>query len=173
MRNFSMSHKQTWRRLHHMNSRPSCVYWDHKYCSYILVVGLENRMVHMFIDCSKKSLLKVFLRNQNVLLSRYKLIRRRVIWLIGQWISVKFKSDLRPLLYEVILSLMQDPDLVVRQLNTQTQNGCMMTELVGQLWRPLWCHISLNNLKHSQYYITSRFCHLNTQLSIIFFSSSS
>ncbi|XP_047197226.1 importin-11 [Hippoglossus stenolepis] len=48
------------------------------------------------------------------LLSRYKLIRRRVIWLIGQWISVKFKSDLRPLLYEVILSLMQDPDLVVR-----------------------------------------------------------
>uniref|UniRef100_A0A7N8Y7G9 Importin-11 n=1 Tax=Mastacembelus armatus TaxID=205130 RepID=A0A7N8Y7G9_9TELE len=45
---------------------------------------------------------------------RYKLIRRRVIWLIGQWISVKFKSDLRPLLYEVILSLMQDPDLVFR-----------------------------------------------------------
>ncbi|XP_034026426.1 importin-11 [Thalassophryne amazonica] len=45
---------------------------------------------------------------------RYKLIRRRVIWLIGQWISVKFKSDLRPLLYEIILSLMQDPDLVVR-----------------------------------------------------------
>uniref|UniRef100_A0AAQ5XGJ4 Importin-11 n=1 Tax=Amphiprion ocellaris TaxID=80972 RepID=A0AAQ5XGJ4_AMPOC len=45
---------------------------------------------------------------------RYKLIRRRVIWLIGQWISVKFKSDLRPLLYEVILTLMQDPDLVVR-----------------------------------------------------------
>ncbi|XP_061527906.1 importin-11 isoform X2 [Phycodurus eques] len=45
---------------------------------------------------------------------RYKLIRRRVIWLIGQWISVKFKSDLRPLLYEVILNLMQDPDLVVR-----------------------------------------------------------
>uniref|UniRef100_A0A8D3BQK1 Importin-11 n=1 Tax=Scophthalmus maximus TaxID=52904 RepID=A0A8D3BQK1_SCOMX len=32
---------------------------------------------------------------------RYKLIRRRVIWLIGQWISV-------------ILSLMQDPDLVFR-----------------------------------------------------------
>uniref|UniRef100_A0A8C2C3I2 Importin-11 n=1 Tax=Cyprinus carpio TaxID=7962 RepID=A0A8C2C3I2_CYPCA len=45
--------------------------------------------------------------------NRYKLIRRRVIWLIGQWISVKFKPELRPLLYEVILSLMQDPDLVV------------------------------------------------------------
>lgn len=46
---------------------------------------------------------------------RYKLIRRRVIWLIGQWISVKFKPELRPLLYEVILSLMQDPDLVVSE----------------------------------------------------------
>uniref|UniRef100_A0AAY5F177 Importin-11 n=1 Tax=Electrophorus electricus TaxID=8005 RepID=A0AAY5F177_ELEEL len=47
--------------------------------------------------------------------NRYKVIRRRVIWLIGQWISVKFKSELRPLLYESFLSLMQDPDLVVRE----------------------------------------------------------
>uniref|UniRef100_A0AAR2KRY1 Importin-11 n=1 Tax=Pygocentrus nattereri TaxID=42514 RepID=A0AAR2KRY1_PYGNA len=45
--------------------------------------------------------------------NRYKLIRRRVIWLIGQWIAVKFKPELRPLLYEVILTLLQDPDLVV------------------------------------------------------------
>uniref|UniRef100_A0A4W4GK96 Importin-11 n=1 Tax=Electrophorus electricus TaxID=8005 RepID=A0A4W4GK96_ELEEL len=35
--------------------------------------------------------------------NRYKVIRRRVIWLIGQWISVKFKSELRPLLYESFL----------------------------------------------------------------------
>ncbi|XP_049341459.1 importin-11 [Astyanax mexicanus] len=46
--------------------------------------------------------------------NRYKLIRRRAIWLIGQWIAVKFKPELRPLLYEVILNLLQDPDLVVR-----------------------------------------------------------
>ncbi|XP_075445953.1 importin-11 isoform X1 [Ascaphus truei] len=45
---------------------------------------------------------------------RYKPLRRRVIWLIGQWVSVKFKSDLRPLLYEAILTLLQDQDLVVR-----------------------------------------------------------
>ncbi|KFU95493.1 Importin-11 [Chaetura pelagica] len=42
----------------------------------------------------------------------YKPIRRRVIWLIGQWISVKFKSDLRPMLYEAIRNLLQDQDLV-------------------------------------------------------------
>ncbi|XP_047679102.1 importin-11 [Tachysurus fulvidraco] len=45
---------------------------------------------------------------------RYKVIRRRVIWLVGQWISVKFKPELRPILYEIILGLLQDPDLVVR-----------------------------------------------------------
>ncbi|XP_061874601.1 importin-11 isoform X2 [Colius striatus] len=46
--------------------------------------------------------------------NRYKPIRRRVIWLIGQWVSVKFKSDLRPVLYEAIRNLLQDQDLVVR-----------------------------------------------------------
>lgn len=46
-------------------------------------------------------------------LFRYKPLRRRVIWLIGQWISVKFKSDLRPMLYEAICNLLQDQDLVV------------------------------------------------------------
>lgn len=44
----------------------------------------------------------------------YKPLRRRVIWLIGQWIPVKFKSDLRPVLYDAILRLLQDEDLVVR-----------------------------------------------------------
>nr|XP_040128257.1 importin-11 isoform X3 [Ictidomys tridecemlineatus] len=49
-----------------------------------------------------------------VIHNRYKPLRRRVIWLIGQWISVKFKSDLRPMLYEAICNLLQDQDLVVR-----------------------------------------------------------
>lgn len=76
-------------------------------------------------------------------LSRYKLIRRRVIWLIGQWISVKFKSDLRPLLYEVILSLMQDPDLVVSQKCTFSSPPLIMTGTSAflktlDLWRPNW-----------------------------------
>ncbi|ELK31209.1 Importin-11 [Myotis davidii] len=48
---------------------------------------------------------------------QYKPLRRRVIWLIGQWVSVKFKSDLRPMLYEAICNLLQDQDLVVLFLN--------------------------------------------------------
>ncbi|OXB62518.1 hypothetical protein ASZ78_013207, partial [Callipepla squamata] len=56
--------------------------------------------------------------------NRYKPIRRRVIWLIGQWISVKFKSDLRPMLYEVIRNLLQDQDLVV-----SVNKGCFLLHM--------------------------------------------
>lgn len=45
----------------------------------------------------------------------YYVIRRRVIWLIGQWVGVKMSPDLRPLLYEVVLQLLNhDENLVVR-----------------------------------------------------------
>ncbi|NWV89006.1 IPO11 protein, partial [Machaerirhynchus nigripectus] len=60
---------------------------------------------------------------------RYKPIRRRVIWLIGQWISVKFKSDLRPVLYEAIRNLLQDRDLVVRKLPVHVTN-CIFDGLI-------------------------------------------
>uniref|UniRef100_A0A8B9BN66 Importin-11 n=1 Tax=Anser brachyrhynchus TaxID=132585 RepID=A0A8B9BN66_9AVES len=55
--------------------------------------------------------------------NRYKPIRRRVIWLIGQWISVKFKSDLRPMLYEAIRNLLQDQDLVSCAMSIIFLNG--------------------------------------------------
>ncbi|KAL9986951.1 hypothetical protein ACROYT_G001169 [Oculina patagonica] len=47
--------------------------------------------------------------------SRYKLLRRRVIWMTGQWINVKFACQTRPVLYQVLLKLMNaQEDLVVR-----------------------------------------------------------
>lgn len=67
----------------------------------------------MISETCRAKLLAMKTTSFSSLLYRYKLIRRRVVWLIGQWIPVKFKSDLRPVLYEIILSLMQDPDLVV------------------------------------------------------------
>uniref|UniRef100_A0A4X2M098 Importin-11 n=1 Tax=Vombatus ursinus TaxID=29139 RepID=A0A4X2M098_VOMUR len=60
---------------------------------------------------------------------RYKPLRRRVIWLIGQWVSVKFKSDLRPMLYEAICSLLQDQDLVIRPYV-----GCLV-QYLPLLWK--------------------------------------
>ena len=42
-------------------------------------------------------------------------MRRRVIWLVSQWVGVKLSVTLRPTLYEAILPLLQeDEDLVVR-----------------------------------------------------------
>lgn len=45
----------------------------------------------------------------------FRIIRRRVIWLIGQWTSVKFDQSLRPKVYEVCLHLLQsNEDICVR-----------------------------------------------------------
>ncbi|NXW83299.1 IPO11 protein, partial [Alopecoenas beccarii] len=62
--------------------------------------------------------------------NRYKPIRRRVIWLIGQWISVKFKSDLRPMLYEAIRNLLQDQDLVRMQKSPIDVTNCIFDGLI-------------------------------------------
>lgn len=47
--------------------------------------------------------------------SNYRIIRRRVIWLIGQWTSVKFSPEHRPTLYEACIHLLSsEEDFVVR-----------------------------------------------------------
>ncbi|NWR78212.1 IPO11 protein, partial [Centropus unirufus] len=90
----------------------------HNYCFFPVynAVGLAAYELFDSVDFDR------WFRNQllaelQVSDDRYKPIRRRVIWLIGQWISVKFKSDLRPMLYEAIRNLLQDQDLVVSFLN--------------------------------------------------------
>ncbi|PIK48319.1 putative importin-11, partial [Apostichopus japonicus] len=45
--------------------------------------------------------------------ANYKYIRRRVIWLIGQWIGVKLSPTLHPAVYQAVLPLLsQEEDLV-------------------------------------------------------------
>lgn len=45
----------------------------------------------------------------------YRVIRRRVAWLLGQWTGVKLSPELRPALYAAMLPLLQhEEDLVVR-----------------------------------------------------------
>lgn len=44
-----------------------------------------------------------------------RIIRRRVIWLIGSWTSVKLDRQLRPKVYELCLELLKsDEDMCVR-----------------------------------------------------------
>lgn len=38
--------------------------------------------------------------------TRYKLVRHRVVWLLGQWVTVKMSSSLRPSLYSVLTPLL-------------------------------------------------------------------
>jgi len=51
----------------------------------------------------------------------YRIIRRRVVWLIGCWISVKLSPGLRPTVYECIILLLQPAeDVIVRLEAAQT-----------------------------------------------------
>ncbi|PSN49429.1 Importin-11 [Blattella germanica] len=51
----------------------------------------------------------------------YRVIRRRVVWLIGQWTGVKLSPELRPSLYAVTLPLLQgDEDMAVRLTASNT-----------------------------------------------------
>lgn len=51
----------------------------------------------------------------------YRVIRRRVAWLIGQWTGVKLSPELRPALYAVTLPLLQgDEDMAVRLTASNT-----------------------------------------------------
>ena len=44
-----------------------------------------------------------------------KILKRRVSWLISQWVCVKFNAERRPVLYELVLQMMAPgEDLVVR-----------------------------------------------------------
>ncbi|KAK3740103.1 hypothetical protein QZH41_012340 [Actinostola sp. cb2023] len=44
---------------------------------------------------------------------RLKLLRRRVPWLISQWVNVKLSASVRPLLYESLIFLMRDHEDLV------------------------------------------------------------
>ena len=43
-----------------------------------------------------------------------KILKRRICWLCGQWVTVKFSNELRPVLYEAMINLMGNEDLVIR-----------------------------------------------------------
>lgn len=51
----------------------------------------------------------------------FKVLRRRIIWMMAQWSGVKFSKSLRPMLYESCLELLQPTeDMVVRLTASKT-----------------------------------------------------
>ena len=53
--------------------------------------------------------------------SDFRVLRKRIIWMVGQWTGVKFSKDLRPMVYEACLELLQPTeDIVVRLTASKT-----------------------------------------------------
>ena len=52
------------------------------------------------------------------LMCRYLLVRYRVVWLLGHWVTVKMSTELRPSLYSCLLQLLHpNQKLLVSQKN--------------------------------------------------------
>lgn len=57
---------------------------------------------------------------------KFRIIRKRIIWLIGQWTGVKFSKSLRPEVYRACLDLLHpSEDLVVRLTASKTLKNMM------------------------------------------------
>eukprot|EP00842_Homolaphlyctis_polyrhiza_P000152 jgi/Hompol1/1137/HPOL_001066-RA len=58
-----------------------------------------------------------------------KVMRRRISWVIGKWVAVKAPADIRPTLYDIVLSFMaRDDDLVIGAMASPPVH-----DLLGQL----------------------------------------
>lgn len=53
--------------------------------------------------------------------SNFRVLRKRIIWMVGQWSGVKFSKAFRPMVYEACLELLQpSEDIVVRLTASKT-----------------------------------------------------
>lgn len=88
-------------------------------CLRFCILFFSNERKILFFSCkqinfdewfSKQLIHEINLKGDN-----FRIIRRRAIWLIGQWTGVKFDRNLRPKVYDLCLQLLQpDEDMSVR-----------------------------------------------------------
>lgn len=52
--------------------------------------------------------------------NNYRILRRRVVWLMGQWSRIKLACELRPALYECCLSLLDEQEDIAVRLTAST-----------------------------------------------------
>ncbi|KAH7967139.1 hypothetical protein HPB49_023016 [Dermacentor silvarum] len=80
-------------------------------------VGLAAFDLHDELDFDNW-FLHVLIPELKVSEPRYRIVRRRVAWLIGQWVGVKMSPELRPVLYKALIeSLDPSEDLVISILH--------------------------------------------------------
>lgn len=83
-------------------------------------VGLTS--FHLFDDVDFDSwFTKQLVHELKIQGSNFRVLRKRIIWMVGQWTGVKFSKELRPLVYEACLDLMQSTeDMVIRLTASKT-----------------------------------------------------
>lgn len=57
---------------------------------------------NLFYKLISQSIFQVLLQELRVKENNYRILRRRVVWLLGRWIGVKLSVELRPLIYETV-----------------------------------------------------------------------
>lgn len=77
---------------------------------------------HLFDDVDFDSwFLEQFSYELKIRGSNFRIIRKRIIWMVGQWTGVKFSKSLRPKVYEACLELLQpEEDMVIRLTTSKT-----------------------------------------------------
>lgn len=83
------------------------------FCPFFFNLGLNEFLISQidFDEWFTKQLMhELTLKGDN-----FRIIRRRVVWLIGQWSGVKFDRNLRTKVYHLCLPLLQsEEDMCVR-----------------------------------------------------------
>lgn len=104
-----------------MNDQNSLLFKDAIYCS----IGLGANELFNTFDFNN------FLVNRLVpevanKEPTFKILRRRIAWIIGHWIGVKIDKQYRPYVYQIMLQLLApEEDMVVRLVAANNLRNCV------------------------------------------------
>lgn len=90
-------------------------------------VGLAAYELYDEIDYDKWYSTQL-IRELEITDQRYLLVRYRVVWLLGHWVTVKMSTELRPSLYSCLLQLMHPNErLLIRLAASQSLYSCILS----------------------------------------------
>lgn len=86
-----------------------------KWYSTQLIHELEITDLRFIIDLHALSIITL----SCMCMCRYLLVRYRVVWLLGHWVTVKMSTELRPSLYSCLLQLLHPSERLLVSQNNQ------------------------------------------------------
>lgn len=82
-------------------------------------VGLAKYNMYEGVDFDQW-FMNVLTQELKIKHNNYRILRRRVVWLMGQWSRIKLACELRPALYECCLSLLDEQEDIAVRLTAST-----------------------------------------------------